>query len=156
MSWTLIIVLIAIGLLFLVLEMLVIPGFGVAGIIGAGLIIIAVWQAYQVHGAIAGHYTVAGTVVFSLIVIYLSLKSGTWNKMMLKDNVDGKVNLIDEEKVKTGDRGIAISRLSPAGKAHIGDTLYEVHCRDGFLDEGSEIEIIRIERRKIIVKQIKS
>ena len=49
MHWVLIATFILIGLVFLVLEILVIPGVGVAGIIGFVLIAVGVWQSYAVY-----------------------------------------------------------------------------------------------------------
>lgn len=49
MSWTVIIVLILVGLLFLLLEALVIPGTTIVGVIGFVLIAIGVWQSYAIH-----------------------------------------------------------------------------------------------------------
>jgi membrane-bound ClpP family serine protease len=152
MSWTIIAVLILVGFLFLLLEVLVLPGTNVAGFIGFALVAIGVWQAYAGHGALAGSLTLAGTIVFSVAALYLSLKSGTWKRAALKSNIDGKVNLVDAEKIKIGDTGHAVSRLAPMGKAMINDEYYEVKTLGEYLDPGTKIEVISIEFNKITVK----
>lgn len=153
MSWTLIAVLILVGLLFLVLEILVIPGQGVFGILGLIIVGVGIWQTYHSYGTTEGHIVLAGSFVASLLSIVLSLRSKTWKKMMLQTEVDGKVNLIEAEKLKIGDIGKSVSRLAPAGKALFHNEFFEVHTHGDFIDPQKEIEIISIDHNKIIVKQ---
>ncbi len=152
MSWTIIAVLIVVGFLFLLLEILVLPGTNIAGFIGFVLIAIGVWQAYTGYGALAGSLTLAGCIVFSVIGLFYSLKSGTWKRASLKSNIDGKVNLVDAEKIKVGDTGKAVSRLAPMGKAMINNEYFEVKTLGEYLDAGTEIEVISIDFNKITVK----
>lgn len=152
MFWLVICVLIIVGLSFLVLEILVIPGTGVAGFIGFILLGIGIWQAYSVFGSTAGHYTVGGTFVLTILTLILSLRAKTWKKIMLKSEINSKVNIIDMEKIKVGDTGKTVSRLVPAGKAIINGNFYEVRTTGEFLDQDTEIEIEKIEVNKIFVK----
>ncbi len=153
MFWLVIVVLILIGLMFLVLEILVIPGVGIAGLIGFVLIAIGIWQTYAVYGAESGHYALAGTIVLTILTLVLSLRSKTWGKVMLKTEIDGKVNVIDELRIHPGDEGKAVSRLVPAGKALIKGEFYEVRTNGTFLDQDTLIVVEKIEENKIIVKQ---
>ncbi len=100
MFWLIIGVLIFVGLAFLVLEILVIPGTGIAGIIGFILMGIGIWQAYSVYGSTAGHYTLGGTIVLTVLMLILALRSKTWKKIMLKKKIDSRVNVIERMNVK--------------------------------------------------------
>ena len=153
MFWLIIGVLIFVGLLFLVLEILVIPGTGVAGIIGFILMGIGIWQAYSVYGSAAGHYTLAGTIVLTVLMLILALRSKTWKKIMLKKNITSKVNVIEDGKIAVGDEGKSISRLAPMGKALFGNDFYEVATTGEFLDNGENIVIEKIDGNRIIVKR---
>ena len=153
MFWLVIAILIVIGLLCLVLEILVIPGTGVAGFIGFALLAVGIWQAYSVYGATAGHLTVAGTIVLTLVTLVLSLRAKTWRRIMLNSKIDSKVNIIDEQTLKVGDTGKAISRLVPAGKALFNNEFFEVRTTGEFLDPDTEIEVEKIEANKIFVKR---
>lgn len=144
--------LIIIGLLFLLLEVLVVPGTTVVGILGFILMGIGIWQAYSIYGRPAGHYTVGATVIATVIMLSLALKSKTWRRMTLKSEIDGKVNLFEETKVKVGDTGKTITRLATGGNARINGEIYEVHSTGSFIDEGSEIIIVKIDQNKIFVK----
>jgi len=153
MHWLLIATFIVIGLLFLVLEILVIPGVGIAGVIGFILIAVGVWQAYAGHGMVAGHLTLGGTVVLSVLTLVFSIRSKTWKRIALSTSIDSKVNVIDKDKIRPGDIGRTVSRLAPMGKAMINGELYEVSTNGDFIDQQTEIEVVNIEYNKIIVKR---
>ncbi len=152
MSWTIIIVLILIGLLFLILETLVVPGTTVVGIFGFALLAFSIYKSYAVYGATAGHITLGSTAVLTLILLFFAIRSKTWNKLMLKSNISSKVNTIDEEKLKKGDVGETVSRLVTGGKAKINGEFYEVHSTGAFIDQHSKIVVTKIEANKIYVK----
>ncbi|HOP12717.1 MAG TPA: hypothetical protein PLH09_01975 [Lentimicrobium sp.] len=153
MSLTLIIILIIAGLLFLLLEVLVIPGTTVVGIAGFALIVFSVWESYHVFGSPTGHFVLIGTIFFTILTVYLVLKSKTWNKIMLKTEISGKVNEIDSTKVQAGDPGVTVSRLTPGGKALINNEYYEVHTNGEFIDQESEIIVTHLADNKIFVKR---
>ena len=154
MTWTIIAVLIGVGFLFLLLEILVLPGTNIAGVLGFVLLGIGIWQAYAVYGGVAGTIALVLIVILSVIALYFALKSNTWKRAALNKNIEGKVNIIDSEKIKSGDRGTAISRLVPMGKAIINGEYYEVKTNGEFIDQETEIEVVKIEYNKVFVKKI--
>lgn len=153
--WTVILTLIFVGLLIVLLEILVIPGGGIAGIIGFGLMVSGVYLAFEREGTTAGLLVLSGTVVINIASLVLALRSKTWDKAMLKKQLDGKVNLIDAERLKAGDKGETISRCAPSGKAFINNDFYEVYAGTSFIDENQVIEVVKIESNKIFVKPLK-
>ncbi len=153
MSFTVIAALIIIGLIFLILEILVVPGTTVVGIVGFILMGIGIWQTYIVYGAPIGHYVLGGSLVLTVGALALSLRSKTWNRAMLHTELTGKANVIDETRIKAGDTGKAISRIVPMGKAFINDDYYEVKSSGEFIDQETEIIVTKIEFNKIFVKQ---
>lgn len=152
MSLTVIIILIILGLIFLVAEVLVIPGTSVAGVLGFLAVGIGIWQAWAVYGTTTGAMVTFATIVAAAASLYISLKSKTWKRLMLNDSIESKVNVVNLDKVKPGDTGTTISRLAPAGKARINEEIYEVHSISGFIDQRAEIVIVKIDHQKIIVK----
>jgi membrane-bound ClpP family serine protease len=153
MTWTIIAVFIAVGFLFLLLEILVLPGTNIAGIVGFVLLAIGIWQAFAVYGNVAGTVTLLGTLLLSAVSLYYALKSQTWKKAALNKSIDSKVNVINIEKIKSGDKGKTVSRLAPMGKAEFGGEFYEVNAMGQFIDPGTEIEVVKIENSKITVKK---
>ncbi|MBK6347965.1 MAG: NfeD family protein [Bacteroidales bacterium] len=153
MSLTLIIILIVAGLLFVLLEVLVIPGTTVVGIAGVALIAFSIWESYHVFGAPTGHYILIGAFFLTLATIVLAFKSNTWNRLALKTEISGKVNEIDFENIHPGDSGKAVSRISPSGKAIFNDEFFEVHTNSDFIDQETEVVVSHIIDNKIFVKR---
>ncbi len=156
MDWALIIGLIVAGLILLLLEILVIPGTGIVGLFGIGLIGYSIFRVFNDHGPVNGLITVTGTLTASVALVWIALRSKTWKKISLSDSIESRVNQIDLEKIKIGDRGIAISRITPIGKARFGDEFYEVRSTGNFIDQQTHIEVIRIEGNKIFIKPIEN
>ncbi|HAL64608.1 MAG TPA: serine protease [Bacteroidales bacterium] len=154
MSWSIIIILIVIGLIFMVLEILVIPGTSVGGIVALACLGIAIWQSFANYGMTAGLITLGVTLLVSSMALYFSLKSKTWKRLMLTQENTAKVNVIDEDIVKPGKQGLTISRLAPAGKVEIDGQEYEAHTFGEYMDPGQKVIVVKIEFNKIYVKSI--
>jgi membrane-bound ClpP family serine protease len=155
MSVGLVIAVIIVGLILVLLEILVIPGVGVAGILGGMLIIGGVVLAYT-KSVNFGHSMLAFSAVLTGVSFYYSMRAKTWNKVALNESLEGKVNVIEKDSVKQGDIGTSISRLAPIGIAEINNKEFEVESIDGFINEHSTIEVVNIQGNKIIVKQKQS
>lgn len=149
-----IIALILIGIALLVVEIVILPGTTVAGISGTVLIIAGVVMMYNGYGATQGHYTLFGSALLLGAVFVYALRSKTWKKLSLQTRIEGKVNVIDEQKIHVGDKGISVTRLAPMGMAKINDVILEVRSDEGLMDEGVSIEVVRMVDQKIIVKAI--
>jgi membrane-bound ClpP family serine protease len=150
MSITLIILLILAGLLFVMLEILVIPGVGVVGILGGAMIIFAIIGAYGISNYY-GHITLVASLLLSVAFIFVSIKTKTWQRLSLKNELAGRVN-IREVLVNEGEIGVTVSRLNPMGKALINDNLYEVESKEGYIPENKEIIVVKTTPNKITVK----
>jgi len=154
MLW-LVIVLIVIGILLLLLEVLVIPGTGFAGIAGFGSIIAGVWVAYAHLGTSTGNIVLLATIAVNVIAIWIGIRSKTWKKAALVSTIDGKVNTMEYADLKVGDVGKTISRCVPMGKAEFNGNFVEVDARVDFIDPNTKIEIIKIDNNKIYIKTLK-
>ncbi|RLD33317.1 MAG: hypothetical protein DRI88_09290 [Bacteroidetes bacterium] len=152
--WPVIIILILVGLLMLLLEILVIPGSGVAGIVGFILMAAGIWLAYTRQGIYEGHITLAVTLGINLVGLVLALRSKTWKKAMLDTRIDSKARTFKSVDLKVGDKGKTISRCAPMGKAVFYDQFFEVSALAEFIDENSEIEIVKIAGNKIFIKNL--
>jgi len=86
------------GILFLLLEMFLLPGFGIAGISGFACLVAAVVVAYIKIGAMAGHITLLAVVVLSALAIWGFLRSNALEKMSLDTTIDSKVDLASPGK----------------------------------------------------------
>ena len=151
----LIITLIIAGLLLLAAELVLIPGFGVAGILGVASLVGSCWVAFTQVGTTAGIITLIANILLAIISTVLVLRSKTWKKLSLGTNIEAKVDTTPVEKgISVGDKGTTITRLAPGGKVMLGTNMLEAFSRDTIIEPGIDVEVCEIQGHKIYVKQI--
>jgi membrane-bound ClpP family serine protease len=153
MEIIIIIVLLTFGIVFLLAEIFLFPGISIAGIAGAIFFIGGIIYAFTV-GTMHGFITTAISVVALGISVYYFMKSKTLDKLSLHTEIDGTVDTIDSDKIKVGDKGIANSRLAPMGKVKINGITTEAKSLFEFIDEGSEVEVVAVNKTNVEVKPI--
>lgn len=151
-SITLIIAIIVIALALLLIEILIIPGIGFPGVAGSILFLVGVILAYQID-ATTGNITLAVSAVLCMILGYLAFSNKTWDKLAQKEEITAKIESV-ASFIAVGSKGKTVSRLNPIGKAMIEDQVLEVSSRGEYIEEGSEIEITKIESNKVFVKKV--
>jgi len=156
MSITLIIVLIVVGIALMVVEVVVLPGITVAGIAGALLIGCGVFLTFKWFGNAAGTYALVGTGILFIVFLIYVVRAKTWDRLSLHSEIDSRVNVVDTNDIKTGDRGMTVSRLAPIGKILIHDKIMEGKSEFGLIDENREIEVVYVDNTTIIVQEFKS
>lgn len=153
---TVVIILILLGILLFVIEFLLVPGVTIAGIGGLVLTVFGVYKAFNDFGASTGVWVLIGTLLASVFVIVMSLRARTWNRLMLKTEIDGTVDSAHiEDQIKEGDRGTTLTRLAPMGKIVVNEIVREAKSTEGFVDEHTDIEVVSVEGTRISVKPVK-
>jgi membrane-bound ClpP family serine protease len=154
MSLFVIILLIVLGIVLLLIEFLVIPGITIAGIGGLVLIGTSIYSTYKSYGSTTGNIVLVVTFLLVLAATFFALRSKTWRKVMLNTTVDGKAAESFDDRLKPGDHGKAVTRLAPMGNAMFGDIITEVKTMGEFVDAGTEVEIVKVHNKEIVVKPI--
>ena len=151
-----IIILIIVGLLLLLVETLLIPGFAVTGILGIGCLGAACWLAFTKIGTTAGVIVTVICILLAVALLVWVMRSSTWKKATLNTKIDAKVDVnADKTGISVGARGTAITRLAPMGMVRFEDgTKAEVSSSVGFVDQGCEVEVSSIEGEKIFIKKL--
>lgn len=93
MNIILVVLLVVAGVVLLLLEIFLLPGFGIAGIAGLLSLIGAVVAAYLRIGVLAGHLTLAGVLVAIALSVYAFLRGRALQRMSLDTSIDSKVDL---------------------------------------------------------------
>jgi membrane-bound serine protease (ClpP class) len=170
------------GIVLLLIEFLVLPGFGIAGILGiifllGGLFGILLpndpgrlpWPgtpqdwSMLTDGLLGIALGFIGFLVAAAIVTRYLPKLRFMNGLVLVPAVSGygveptrRIATSSREdaaiSVKVGAIGKVASRLRPAGKARFGDAVVDVVATGEFLDVGTEIEIIEIHGNRVVVR----
>lgn len=154
MSLTGIIIILLIALLLIFLEIFVLPGINVAGILGLLLMIAGLYLSYKQIGAPTAHYILAATLILGTLILIFGLRSSTWRKVSLDTAIEGKAIDNVAENVKVGDRGTALTRLGPVGTVLINGMTFEAKSAN-ITDAKTEIEVTEIDGNEIIVKPLK-
>ena len=149
-----IIVLTIVGLVLILSEIFLIPGVGVAGVLGVLALGGACYYVFYEFGVVAGIIFTAAIVTVLIGLVIYTIKTKTWKKLALNTQIDSKAQDSGEESLSVGDTGKAVTRLAPIGMARINGKSYEVKSLEGMLDAGTEIEVVLFEDNKIYVKQV--
>lgn len=150
MTW--VIVLVLLGILLLLVEILLLPGIHLAGVIGLILMVLGVFLAYNQLGVMQGTIALIVAAVVSVFMLILALRSKTWKRVTLHESVDSQAVIDYTTVVKPGDEGRTISRLAPMGKALINSVEVEVTAVGELIDQQQNIVVVKVEENRIIVK----
>lgn len=142
------------GIVFLLLELFIIPGVSIGGIAGIAFVVASIWYAFATLSATAGFATLACGVLAMGVAIWIFVRSRTLDRMSLNTEVSGTVDAPKDTQVSVGQRGVTVSRLAPIGTARFGDKTLEVKSIDGFIDPNTEIEVAAASGETISVKKL--
>lgn len=149
-----VITLILVGLVLIFAEILLIPGVGVAGILGLLSMGGSCFYAFYEFGNTTGAIITAVNVVLVVALAVWILRVKTWKRMALETNIDSKAVSSEASVLAVGDRGRTLTRLAPMGSARFGDYVIEVKALEGMLDPNVDVEVVLIEDNKIYVKPL--
>ena len=151
-----IILLILFGVLFLVAEIVLLPGISIGGILALVCYGSSIYMAFRDYGPLTGAMVTVAILVLSAGATIVSLRAKTWQRFSLKQEIrSSSMPVIPAEELQVGDRGITLSRLSPMGKVDIGGRIYEAKSLDRYVDPRSEVEVVGFENFNVIVRVIK-
>jgi membrane-bound ClpP family serine protease len=154
MTWFTIILLLFLGLLFVVLELIFVPGTTIVGIIGVILTITGIFFAFQDFGTSAGLLATGITLVANVVALIIALRSGTWEKMGLKGINTSRVNDSIIYDLQEGDIGKAISAMRPSGTVEFKDQLLEASTFGEYVKAGQKVRIKEIQGKTIYVETL--
>ena len=153
----LIITLILVGIVLLLAELLLIPGFGIVGVLGLASLTGANFIAFSNYPPPVGAIVLGVTIIICVISIWYALRAKTWKRLSLKQEIEAKaIPLPQELGIRVGMRGKTLGRLIPSGKARLGSHDVEVYALHGVIDPGVEIEVVQIEDLRIFVVPVTS
>jgi membrane-bound serine protease (ClpP class) len=162
------------GIVLLIIEVFVTPGFGVLGVLGAFSIIMGLTLSlidnivFTIEGAAMPAFLRAfGIVIISLLLsffasIYLSSKilvNSRLKKLALQTQQEvseGYIGVQTQIANIVGKVGITTTPLRPSGKIEIESKWYDAVSEDGFLNINEPIEVVRFINNQAYVRKIKS
>ncbi|MBK1829697.1 hypothetical protein JIN77_03090 [Verrucomicrobiaceae bacterium R5-34] len=172
-------VLFVIGVILVIVELFVIPGTLVAGIVGGVLILVSLFMAMidgyafednSVRGwdtaqswdfingpSLALAIGLIGSVVLVLLMMKFLPSVPLFNRLvMTRELVKGSgVEVSPDSSEHIGLRGKAITDLRPAGKGVFEGKVLDVTAANGFIESGQEIVILSEDGLRILVQELK-
>lgn len=173
---------IALGVVLLALEIFVIPGFGVAGVVGLIVLFVGLVFTFLPDGPaglafsspeaqnalLRGVVTVllsSVTAVFGLFFVIRQL--GTIPLLQrytlqspgpgeVDESIFGPIRPDENASVAVGEVGTATTPLRPAGKALFGADYFDVVAEGGYVQEGTAVRVVEADRFRIVVAAVKA
>ncbi len=161
------------GVLLLLVEFLLIPGFGVAGITGIVLIIIGLVlsmvdtldfdfnpeQSYNL--LLRATFQVAASVVVFLIIAFTFgstfFHTKAFQRVALNTqmkNEDGYVSSHSELRQHIGKEAIVTSDLHPSGSIKINDEYFDAVAISGFISKGKTVRVTKFSVGQLYVEEV--
>ncbi len=158
-----------IGAVLLAVEVFVIPGFGVTGVLGIGAILISLVMAMthrwpggpllpawpdlemplvKVSGAFGG------SLVVMMILAHFFPKSSLFKKFELRATTsaaEGYTTAASTARSLLGAVGVAETQLRPSGKGRFGEELVDVVTEGDLIERGAAIKITAVEGSRVVV-----
>jgi len=167
------IVLFIVGVILIALEVFVIPGFGVAGVLGlictlGSLVLVMLNNDFLDFSFVPMEEIFVSTAVVlaglmgAIVVMFFGgarlLNSNVFKRVALQDTQskeEGYTSTFYKEKSLVGLQGKTFTRLRPSGRVEIEGTIYDAYTRGNFIEEGKEVEVISDEGTSLKVKEVK-
>jgi membrane-bound ClpP family serine protease len=164
------------GIVLVLIEVFVLPGFGFAGIVGllcmlGALALVTVGGADGVPTTTAGWVAVGGRVAQYLLAMMASLAAAFGlarflpnipyaNRMMLTapadrtDSTEPDLPGAAQALSLLGAVGTSVTVLRPAGTVQFGDGYIDVVTEGGFIPAGARVQVVEVEGNRIVVKEV--
>lgn len=160
-AWGLTVVMLLLGgFLFMFLEIAVIPGFGVTGILGllllTGGLATAFLKLSMLMAMVATFAAIFG-VILLLLWFFLVFPKTSMGKQFILETESSAANgfvAVDDKSAYIGKTGITLTMLRPSGIARIDDERVDVMTDGEFVEKGVRIKVIKARQGGMIVTPI--
>ncbi len=162
-----------VGVILLIFEIFVIPGFGIAGISGFTLIFAALVLALVgnvnfdfefVPGREIGRGLItvsAGFIIYFVLLLLFFKKltsKGPIGRLALnsaQDKDEGYIGVPPELQQYIGQTGEAATILRPSGKVVIDGTQFDAVALHGYIEQGATVRVVKYENAQLYVVEVK-
>ena len=155
------------GIGMVLVEILVIPGFGIIGIGGFGLMIYGLYLLLLpdipvgdeiVGQAMDGFFIgLVGSIIGLIFLARFMIKTKFWKQLTspeVQKKIDGFSNSFGWESFK-GKDGIADTDLHPSGWIRVENERVFVVSEGDFIEKGAKINVLSVDGNRIVVRELK-
>lgn len=146
------------GILLLAMEIFVIPGFGLAGILGIIAVVVSVVLVFgNLQAALTSLFIALSVSIVAIILLWKRIQQGHfWQRLVLShtESKDEGYSAPADFSHLLGHEGLTLTPLRPAGTVVIDGIRYDVVSEGGFIAENSLIEVVLLEGTRIVVREV--
>jgi membrane-bound serine protease (ClpP class) len=152
MMWVLVVALLALGMVLLVAEIAIIPGFGVAGISSIVLLAAGVGLAWYSYGAAWGIGSLVLATGLAVAVVVIAPRTRAGKALVLQSSITAQHPDQTLERL-VGQAGKALTDLRPAGAVEIDGRRVDVVTDGKFVAAGSAVRVASVEGARVVVEE---
>ncbi len=145
-----IIALLVVGILLMLVELLVLPGFGVAGALGVVALVggaIGAWyELGPLWGAIVG--VISGLLAITMVYIVPRTKAG--RRLVLDEELKNHRSQKDQRPL-LGRRGVTVTPLRPIGRVRFEEEEVDVVTDGEYIPNDAEVEVVDVQGMRVVV-----
>ena len=154
MSVSLIIgILLVVSLILMAVEVFIVPGLGISGVVSALCAVVADVMIYNEYGGWAAFIALLIFILLTLLLVWWVSRSKALEKVSLHSSIDSTNATQEQLSVKEGDEGVALTRLALIGNAEIAGKVVEVKSSGKFIEEGTPLVVVRVNEALILVQE---
>ncbi len=150
------ILLILLGLVLLGLEIYLMPGVNVTGVLGVISVGVGIVYAFVTIGLIGGIIAFAGALLAGGGLLAYLWQSGAWDRLVLSEVLgrDGRADDVEKDSRSRwlGEVGTAVTPLRPTGIVDVNGERFEVVTEGAFIAAGSRVKVVAMDRRRYFVR----
>jgi membrane-bound serine protease (ClpP class) len=147
-----VILLLVVGLVLLAAEILVIPGFGLVGILGIASTIGAGAVAFTQLGTGWGVAALGSGLAVSGLMVWLLPKTPAGRQMVLSTNQRGMRAGDASLAALAGAEGEAVTPLRPSGAARLRGRVVDVVTDGIYVEAGARVRVAKVEGSRVVVE----
>lgn len=156
LGWLYALLLLVLGFVLILLEIFVIPGLNIFGILGFGTVMVGIWYAYERLGAHAAALIAVLGVAGTVLLIRLLIRNRAWQRMVLTSETSRAAGFSSAPAglaELVGQTGQTVSPLRPAGRVLFGERTVDVVTQGGFVESGRTVEVLSVAGNRVVVEE---
>ena len=147
--------LLVLGFLFMGVEVVLVPGFGVIGLLGLAALGGGCYVLWLAAGPLAGVLGMMTSLVVSVLMVWMFVRSKRARKLVLEQEVSGIATAVERLEPLLGREAEVVSPLRPSGIVQIDGERYDGVLKDGtFLERGNRALVVGSEHGQILLEPI--
>lgn len=144
--------LMVIGYILIIVEVGVIPGFGLPGLMGAGSLMAGWYYLWEAGGPLMGFVGIVVSLAISVATVVLFARSRTGRSLVLADEIGGVAAPTEVLARAVGQSATVVSPLRPSGMIEVAGERFDAVLRDGsFIDRGAIVSVVGQEHGQLVV-----